>query len=368
MQNTILSGYPVSAANPLANQLTKIAYQTLQQGKVLMGAAHKEVSSRLMEMVCPSGLPPTLPTPPELLEALSRSMDALISLDWRQAETGLYPTALLFDAPWLDWASRYPLIWLDMPSIWNRRSQRNVRDLPALAKTGIFPEYYLQNFHHQTDGYLSDHSANLYDLQVEILFNGTADPMRRRLLAPLLRGLKAFVGRPASRIRVLDLATGTGRTLRQIRGALPKAQLVGLDLSSAYLRQANKWLSQLPGELPQLVQGNAEATLLGSGTFQAITCVFLFHELPGEARQQVIKEAFRLLEPGGVMVLADSVQLADSPQFSPVMENFRRIFHEPYYRHYITDDIKARLREGGFEEISAESHFMTRVWSARKPA
>ena len=44
--------------------------------------------------------------------------------------------------------------------------------------------YYLQNFHYQTDGYLSDLSANLYDLQVEILFNGAADAMRRRIITP----------------------------------------------------------------------------------------------------------------------------------------------------------------------------------------
>ena len=50
------------------------------------------------------------------------------------------------------------------------------------------------------------------------------------------------------------------------------------------------------------------------------------------------------------------------------MENFRRVFHEPFYRHYITDDIEARLEDVGFKPISAESHFMTRVWAARKPA
>ena len=50
------------------------------------------------------------------------------------------------------------------------------------------------------------------------------------------------------------------------------------------------------------------------------------------------------------------------------MENFRRVFHEPYYRDYIGDDIEARLQSAGFESITAETHFMTRVWSARKPA
>ena len=112
--------------------------------------------------------------------------------------------------------------------------------------------------------------------------------------------------------------------------------------------------------------GNGDVAV-ADGTMQGVTCVFLLHELPGEARQQVLQECFRVLEPGGVLVLADSVQLADSPEFDLVMENFRRVFHEPYYRDYIADAIDARLAAAGFTAISAETHLMTRVWSARKP-
>ena len=260
-----------------------------------------------------------------------------------------------------------PQVWLDLPSTWGRRKERNVKDLPKQTDPSLYPEYYLQNFHHQTDGYLSDHSAELYDLQVEILFNGTADAMRRRVLSPLRRGLNHFIDRSPGSIRVLDIATGTGRTLQQIRAALPHAELIGTDLSEAYLRQANRWLNTGTNPLVQLIRANGESLPLAEETLQAVTCVFLLHELPGEARQNVLNEAWRVLEPGGVFVLADSVQLADSPQFSVAMENFRRVFHEPFYRDYIGDDIDARLQTAGFEGITAETHFMTRVWSARKP-
>ena len=344
--------------------LSKLAYQTLQQGKSIAGLAHKELSTKLMEFVAPDAVPKTEPVSAEVLGELRLDMAKLQEQDWQDAEQGIYPEQLLFDAPWLDWVSRYPQVWMDLPSTWDRRRERNVRDLPKETDTALYPDYYLQNFHHQTDGYLSDHSAGLYDLQVEILFNGTADAMRRRLIRPLLDQLG---GRRADPIRVLDIATGTGRTLRQLRGALPKAQLVGMDLSASYLRQASRWLSEIPGELPQLVQGNGEELPFANEIMQAVTCVFLFHELPGEARQKVLDEAWRVLEPGGVLVLADSIQLDDSPTFGAVMENFRRVFHEPYYRDYITDNIPERLQRSGFEVVEANSYFMTRVWTARKP-
>ena len=50
------------------------------------------------------------------------------------------------------------------------------------------------------------------------------------------------------------------------------------------------------------------------------------------------------------------------------MDNFRKAFHEPYYRDYIADNIDSRLNQAGFIGVAAESHFMTRVWTATKPS
>jgi hypothetical protein len=39
------------------------------------------------------------------------------------------------------------------------------------------PRYYLQNFHFQSGGWMTEESAKRYDTQVEVLFNGTVGPM-----------------------------------------------------------------------------------------------------------------------------------------------------------------------------------------------
>ncbi len=346
--------------------LTKFAYQTLQQGKSLAGLAHKGISSKLMELISQDNSP-DFPLQRELFNELRDSMSELAEIDWEEADEGLYPKTQLFEAPWLEWARKYPWVWLDMPSTWNRRKKRKTRDLPKDIDRDSYPDYYLQNFHHQTDGYLSEHSAELYDIQVEILFNGTADSMRRRIISPLKKGLEKFNHRNSRKLRVLDVATGTGRSLQQIRSALPEIELFGMDLSGSYLKQASKYLSARKGKMVELSKGNAEKLSFQSNTLQGVTCVFLLHELPPQARQNVINDCLRVLEPGGVFVLADSIQLSDSPKFKPVMDNFHRAFHEPFYRDYINDDIEARLKEAGFENISANSYFMTRVWTSSKP-
>ena len=347
--------------------LKKIAYHTLQQGKTLAGLAHKELSTKLMEVFAPEAAPGKFPVDQVLIKEVRRSMEKLEKIDWQEAEAGIYPKSQLFEAPWLEWAKKYPLIWLDMPKTWERRKKNKTREIPRDIKEEDYPKYYLQNFHHQTDGYLSDHSAEIYDLQVEILFNGTADSMRRRILSPLKRGLKKYLSESSKKVKVLDIATGTGRTLQQIQSALPEVELYGLDLSGSYLKQASKYLSSRSGDLVQLTKGNAENMPYSSNSFQGLTCVFLFHELPRDARQNVLNECFRLLEPGGTLVLADSIQIEDSPKFTSIMENFHKIFHEPYYRDYIIDDINLRLDESGFTSITSESHFMTKVWKANKP-
>jgi ubiquinone/menaquinone biosynthesis C-methylase UbiE len=347
--------------------LTKLAYQTFQQGKTIFGLAHKTFSNQLTNFFVPEQQQKTKPLSSETLERLQQRLDKLQETDWHDAQRGVYPASLLFDNPWSDFVRYYPQVWLDLPKIWEKLQQKEYQQFASEIEKEGYPAYYLQNFHYQTDGYLSDLSANLYDLQVEILFNGTADAMRRRILAPLTQGLTTFASVPSQQIRVLDVACGTGRTLRMIRAALPKAALFGTDLSPAYLRKANQLLSEIPGELPQLLKANAEKLPYLDGYFHGLTSVFLFHELPAISRQQIIEECFRVLQPGGVLVICDSIQALDSPEFQTMMENFPILFHEPYYRHYTTDNLSERLEKAGFVDIQIENHFVSKYWVAHKP-
>ncbi|MEH2246794.1 class I SAM-dependent methyltransferase [Nostoc sp.] len=352
----------------MRDTLTKLTYQTFQQSKNYFGLAHKILSSQLKNLVYPTLKQKTKPIPKEVVLKLQQRLNQVLETDWQDAQKGVYPESLLFDNPWEDFFRYYPLVWLDFPQIWERVKQRNYQDFSPEIDTDGYPSYYVQNFHHQSNGYLSDMSANLYDLQVEILFGGAADPMRRRILAPLKQGLKVFESVSPRQVRILDVACGTGRTLKLIRAALPQASLFATDLSPAYLRKANELLSQIPGELPQLLQANAEELPYLDDYFHAVTSVFLFHELPATARQTIIEQCFRVTKPGGVFIICDSIQLNDSPELEHMMDFFPEAFHEPYYKHYSTDDLVERLEKAGFENIEIQVHFMSKYFIAHKPA
>ncbi len=347
-------------------QISKIAYKTLQQGKSIAGLAHKELSTRIMNFVLPDNKFGNLNIDKKLLLDIQNSMDLLREEDWNDAEKNIYPKKLLFDEPWLRYLTQYPKIWLDMPNTWDRRRKQNYNDLPKNIDNENYPKYYLRNFHHQTDGYLSDFSASIYDLQVEILFNGSADAMRRRIIKPLKKGLNNFSSRKKSSLKILDVATGSGRTLKQLRGAFPKEKIIGLDLSGSYLKEASRFISNLDGDLIELIKGNAEELPFEDNSIQGITCVYLFHELPRTVRENVLKEFFRVLEPGGILILADSIQVIDSPDFIQIMENFYKSFHEPFYCDYIKENITSKIDDIGFNNVKSNSFFMTKVWSAVK--
>lgn len=353
----------------MTNPLTKLAYQTLQQGKSAFGLAHKAANTQLFNLFVPATAlqqEQVQKLSPQQLLSIQQRMLQLQDEDWADAEQGVYPTELLFDEPWDDFFKFYPAVWLDLPGTWQRIQQNRYQDFSEGVETEGYPQYYLRNFHFQTDGYLSDQSANLYDLQVELLFNGSADAMRRRILAPLQQGLSGF-GLAERELKILDVACGTGRTLKMLRGTFAKASLYGIDLSPAYLRKANETLSKQPGELPQLAQAQGEALPYLDEYFHGLSCVFLFHELPGPIRQAVINESFRVLKPGGTYVICDSIQASDNPDLKPAMENFSTAFHEPFYRNYIEDDMEGRLNEAGFEVLQVSDHFMSKYWTARKP-
>jgi ubiquinone/menaquinone biosynthesis C-methylase UbiE len=351
----------------MSDMLTKLTYQTFQQSKSYFSFAHKNLIAQIRNLFYPSLVqtPPLLPQ--ELIPKVQARFNQLIETDWQDAEIGLYPTSLLFDNPWEDFLRYYPMVLLDLPMTWERMKQNKNQEFASDIERNGYPSYYVQNFHHQTNGYLSDLSANLYDLQVELLFGGVADAMRRRILAPLKQKLGFFSDLPQKQIKILDVACGTGGTLKLIRGSLPQVSLCGLDLSPHYLRKANELLSQIPGELPQLLQGNAEELPFVNDYFHAVTSVFLFHELPASVRQPVIDECFRVTKPGGVFIICDSIQLSDSPELEPVMNSFIENFHEPYYRHYITDNLVERLEKAGFDHIEEQVHFFSKYLIARKP-
>ena len=302
----------------------------------------------------------------DVLHELQQRGRALAEEDLRNVELGHYPRSLLFSMPLGDYARALPQLVRDMPRILQRKREENYKDLPAGLDRERYPAYYRRAFHWQTDGYLSDHSARVYELGVELLFRGTADVMRRQIIPPISEFLRQRAqAEPAQPARVLDVACGTGSALKQLAAAHPHLSYFGVDLSPYYARRARHQLRDV--EQLAIAVENAEAMPFADAAFDVVTCVFLFHELPRNARRRVAREMLRVLRPGGLLVVEDSAQLAESAVLEPALRNFPREFHEPFFNDYLEDDLAALFTEVGAVVASSRPHLVAKVVAAHKP-
>lgn len=338
----------------MLSRLDRLAYRSQHLGWLIHATMMQE-AARLVSRT------PRPQVPAAEVKQLLARRDQLHARDLANVEAGLYPRELLFDIPVRQYLRSLPRLVRDTPRVVRRMRRGNYKDIPEVDRQR-YPAYYRRTFHWQTDGYFSEHSAEVYELGVELLFRGTADVMRRQIIPPVTRFVRE-VGHP-ERMRLLDVACGTGRTLHQLSRAFPEMRLHGADLSPAYIRTARRRLADV-AEVTLAVE-NAEALPWADATFDVVTSVYLFHELPRNARRNVVREMLRVLRPGGLLVLEDSAQLAESAEIASALREFPREFHEPFYQDYLDDDLAALPGEVGFEVESSEPHLVAKVVVARK--
>jgi ubiquinone/menaquinone biosynthesis C-methylase UbiE len=187
--------------------------------------------------------------------------------------------------------------------------------------------------------------------------------MRRQALVPLHRAVRRH---GAARCRLIDVACGTGRLLASLKDNYPRQPVTALDLSPQYLEAARHTLRHW--RRCAFVEAPAEASGLPDASFDVASCIFLFHELPGPVRATVAVEIARLLAPGGTLIFMDSIQPGDHAPFDRLLHRFPALFHEPFYAHYLGQDLEALFTAAGFEVRSVERAYFARLMVLEKRA
>jgi ubiquinone/menaquinone biosynthesis C-methylase UbiE len=293
---------------------------------------------------------------------LYADMATLFRRDLANVEAGIYPMPADHDGTLPMLLERSRLFFTDLPVVHRRRERRDVRQVQSEVGPGKRPGYYLQNFHFQSGGWMTKESAQRYDTQVEVLFNGSANAIRRQALPPLA---ELFAGRDQRRLHLLDVGCGTGRFLDAAKQAWPRLPIVGIDLSEAYVAEARHhlrrwcWLD--------LAVANGEAIPLRDESQDAVTNIFTMHELPPKVRRVIFRELARVLKPGGRLVVIDSLQFGDEPDYDGMLARFPDNFHEPYYLSYLEEDFGAIAKGCGLTHVRDVNAFVAKVMVFDKP-
>jgi ubiquinone/menaquinone biosynthesis C-methylase UbiE len=354
-------------SNPLSRLATRAAYGAGQLPRVAWYVGHSLAVRRLLEEARRQGDKQSRPravanAPLPDRRRLYADMALLLQQDLANVEAGIYPLPADHDGSIWTLLRRSRLFFEDLPEIHRRRESNAHSEILSEGEHWRRPRYYLQNFHFQSGGWMTDDSAERYDTQVEVLFNGTGNAMRRQALPQLH---EVFAGRDQRRLKLLDIGCGTGRFLDSLKQAWPRLSTIGLDMSEPYIRHAKRHLRRW--SKMNFAVGNAESLPLPGESLDAVTSIFLFHELPPKVRRIVFRECTRVLKPGGRLILVDSLQRGDRPDYEGLLELFPQNYHEPYYESYSTENFGALATSCSLTHIRDVKAFVSKVMVFDKP-
>lgn len=105
---------------------------------------------------------------------------------------------------------------------------------------------------------------------------------------------------------IVDLGAGTGSLGIMIKNHAPGVRLVAVD-PDPEVRLIGERKARAAGvEIEYITaMGNAPIASIEATGVDGVTCSLVLHQCPLEAKQAILENAFRLLKPGGRLVLAD---------------------------------------------------------------
>lgn len=171
--------------------------------------------------------------------------------------------------------------------------------------------------------------------------------------------------------RLYEPGCGGAITLSVCRQQFPDAELVGGDLSPALLSGGHA-LSERLGWNITFRQEDARCVAERDGSVDAVLSYALHHEMPPDVNVATFREMFRILAPGGEIVISDPPPFrAVGPLHAVLLDWETDNRAEPYFSEAAALNFGRILREIGFvdvEEYALEKRHYPWVTRARKPA
>jgi SAM-dependent methyltransferase len=153
--------------------------------------------------------------------------------------------------------------------------------------------------------------------------------------------------------RVFEPGCGGISTLSAFNKVHPETELHGCDLSPLLLKNGYK-LAQRQGLTVHLKQADAVQTGEPDAHYDAVVTYALQHELPPKANLAMFKEMFRILKPGGDILLGDPPPFRVVDPFHAAVlawEDDNRA--EPFFSAACLADWEQTLRDVGFTDVKA---------------
>lgn len=253
-----------------------------------------------------------------------------------------------------------------LPAVDEKRDEaRSYMQLPYGARAGTLeldPDFKIPEYFDGVEWHLMPGGWDSYELMSVVMVSGASPYVfKRGGWAAVEVGDDNFQQRidvakqfPKKHYRrIYEPGSGGSHTLCMLHKFFPEAELVGSDVSPYLLRGGHLTAEKL-GIPVHLKQRDARNTREHDASVDAVICYALFHEMPVDVGRDTLREMYRILEPGGDIVICDIPPFHAVHPFQAVVLDWETENRdEPFFSSTRAVELADTLREIGFDNVEA---------------